>query len=189
MQMNVGLHRLAEKIDNVRSWRTEREDERAAWAAETKGATLPALAALTGSLATVRRELEAAAEGTDALERLGRAVDGLGDAPERAGYVRRYETARAALEERLDDDGPVYAAVGAALKLVEPARAEAEAEIARRDLEAAETEAREREDAARREAEERRASAIAEAEAALAVLAGAIPEAGPAPAAADGPAV
>ena len=69
---------------------------------------------------------------------------------------------------------------------VEPAGAEAEAEIERRYREAAEQEAARKEAEERREAEERKRNALADADAALAVLAGSIPEVEAALAAADG---
>lgn len=140
MQMNVGLHRLAERLESTRGFANEKQALRDEWAAETEGAVLPALDALTGSLATLARELDAAEEATGALERLAAAVDALGDAPESAGYVAPYNAAFEALERRLADDGPLVDAVNVVIGRVEPAGAEAEAEIARREREAAEQE-------------------------------------------------
>ncbi len=176
MQMNVGLHRLAERLESTRGFSDEKQALRDEWAAETEGAVLPALDALTGSLATLARELDAAEAAAGALERLAAAVDALGDAPESAGYVAPYNAALQALERRLADDGPVVDAVNAVIGRVEPAGAEAEAEIERRYREAAEQAAARKEAEERREAEERKRNALAEADAALAVLAGSIPE-------------
>ena len=111
-------------------------------------------------------------------------MDTLGDTPERAGYIAPHNAALSALERRLADDGPLFAAVDAVNVRLKPARDEAEAEISRRYHAAAEREAARQEAAERRKAAERRTGAIAEADAALAVLAKAMPEVGVAPAAA-----
>ena len=177
MQMQPGLRALTEKIASLREWQAEHEALRAELANETKGAELPALVALTDSLGTFRREMDAAAASVEALERLGAAIEGLGDAPERERYIGTYNAALRALERRLGEDGPVGAAVNATLGRVAPATAEAEAEIARRRYEAAEKEAREREAEEHRETEERKRNALASAEAASAALAKALPEA------------
>ena len=119
-----------------------------------------------------------------ALERLGTAIDTLGDARERKSLIETYDTSLGALEQRLFLDkrgsasGPVLATQATAGKLLEPAREAVNAEAERRRCEAAEREARAHEEAERREAEERRRKALAEAEAARAVLAKALPEAG-----------
>ena len=176
MQMQTGIRALNETLDNARAWLAEHEARRDAWSAGTEGATLPALVSFRDSLATVRRELDAAAGSVEALERLGGAIEALSDAPERARYIGSYNTALGALERRLGHDGPVIAAINEALRRVEPAGAEAEAEIARRHHEAAQQEAARREAEERRKAQERTRKALAEAEAAQAALAGAIPE-------------
>ena len=176
MQMQTGIRALNEKLDNARAWLAEHEARRDAWNAGTEGAALPALVSFRDSLATVRRELDAAAGSVEALERLGEAVGALGDAPVRARYIGSYNTALGALERRLGQDGPVIAAINEALRRVEPAGAEAEAESARRQREAAQQEAARREAEARRKAQERKRTALAAAEAAQAALAGAIPE-------------
>ena len=176
MQMQTGIRALNEKLDNSRLWTAEQEALRDEWTAETEGAVLPALVGFTDSLATVRRKLDAAAGSVEALECWSAAIEALGDAPERERYIGPYNAALGALERRLSYDGPVVAAVNATLRRVEPARAEAEAEIARRYYEAARQEAARREAEERRKAEERKRNALAEAEAAQAVLAGAIPE-------------
>ena len=168
MQMRPGRRALKEKFDSLRSWEAEHEALRDEWATETEGATLPALDAFTESVATVHREREGTAESAEALERFGAAIEALGDAQERERYVEPYNAALSALERRLGDDSPVLAAVNATLGRVEPARDEAEAEIARRIDEAARKEAREREDQKRREAEQTKRDALAEVEAALA---------------------
>ena len=176
MQMQTGIRALNETLDNARAWLAEHEARRDAWSAETEGATLPALVSFRDSLATVRRELDSAAGSVEALERLREAVGALGDAPERARYIGPHNAALGALERRLGHDGPVIAAINEALRRVEPAGAEAEAESARRHHEAAQQEAARREAEERRKARERTRKALAEAEAAQAALAGAIPE-------------
>ena len=179
MQMISGLHRLVEKIGATRGFADEKQALRDELAAETEGTALPALDALTGSLATLWRELDAVAAIAGALEHLAAAIEELGDAAEREGYVGPYNKAMGALGRRLDDDGPLFAAVNATLGRVEPAEAEVKVETARRYYEAAEKEA------ARQEAEERRSNALAEADAALAVLTQTLPEVEAAPAAND----
>ena len=185
MQIRPGLRALTEKFASQRDWQAEHEAQRAAWAEGTEGAMRPALVALTDSLGNFKRELDAAAASAEALERLGAAIEGLGDAPERERYIGPYNAALRALERRLADDGPVIAAVNATLGRVEPARVEAEAEIARRRYEAAEKADREREAEERRKAEERKRNALASAEAARAALVKALPEADEALAAAN----
>ena len=150
MQMLPVNRALEERLDNSRSWTAEHEAFRDEWTAETEGAALPALVGFADSLATLRRELDAAAGSVEALERLSAAIEALGDAPERKRYIGPYNAALGALERRLGDDGPVIAATNETLSRVEPARAETEAEIDRRYREAAQKEA------ARKEAEERR---------------------------------
>lgn len=186
MHMQSQLRALNERLDNSREWLAENEAHRDEWTAETEGATLPALVAFTDSLATVRRELDAAAASVAALERLAAALETLGrlsaaietlrDAPERTRHIRLYDAARSALEWRLSYDGPVIAATNETLALVEPAKAEVEAEIARRRFDAAEKEAARRKAEKRRKAEEQKRKALAEAEVAQAALAEAIPE-------------
>ena len=128
------------------------------------------------------RELEAAAEAVEALERLATAIEALDDAPERKRYIGAYDAALSALEQRLfcdnygDRHGPVTAAQTTADELIKPAREAVREEIARRRPEAAEREAARQAAAARREAEERKRKAIAEADAARAVLAASMPE-------------
>ena len=109
--------------------------------------TLPALAAFTESLATVRRALDAAAGSVEALERWSAAIEALGNAPERERYIGPYNAALGALERRLSYDGPVIAATNETLRLVDAAEAAVKAEIEGRHHEAA------RKEAARREAE------------------------------------
>ena len=87
MQMISGLHRLVEKIGATRDFAAEKQAMRDEWTAETEGAALPALDALTGSLATLSRELDAVAAIAGALEHLAAAIEELGDAAEREGYV------------------------------------------------------------------------------------------------------
>ena len=111
MQMQTGIRALNEKLDNARSWTAEHEARRDEWCAETEGAALPALVGFRDSLATVRRELDAAAGSVEALERWSAAIEALGDAPERARYIRPYNAALGALERRLSYDGPVTAAM------------------------------------------------------------------------------
>ena len=127
MQMQTGIRALNQGLDNSRSWMAEQEALRDEWSAETAGATLPALVGFTDSLATVRRELDAAAEAVEALERWSAAIEALGDAPERERYMRPYNAALRALERRLSYDGPVIAAANETLRRVEAAKAEAEA--------------------------------------------------------------
>ncbi|MCE2494822.1 MAG: hypothetical protein J4F40_19905, partial [Alphaproteobacteria bacterium] len=98
----------------------------------------------------------------------GDAVGALGDAPERTRYVEPHNAALGALERRLGQDGPVIAAINEALRRVEPAGAEAEAESACRHREAAQQETARREAEERRKAGERKRTALAEAEAAQA---------------------
>lgn len=170
MHMQTRLHRLNERLDNSREWLAENEARRDEWCAETEGATLPALVAFADSLATVRRELDAAAASVAALERLAAAIETLErlapvigtlrDAPERERNIRLYNAARSALERRLSDDGPVIAATNETLGRFDAA----EKEAARRKAEE------------RRAAEEQKQNALAEAEAAQAALAEAIPE-------------
>ena len=168
MQMQTGIRALNERLDNSRSWMTEQEALRDEWSAETAGVTLPALVGFTDSLATVRRELDAAVEDVEALKRWSAAIGALGDAPERERYMRPYNAALGALERRLSCDGPVIAATNETLRRVEAAKAEAEAEIERHYHEAARKEAARQEAEERRKAEERKRNALAEAEAALA---------------------
>ena len=175
MQMQTGIRALNERLDDSRSWMAEQEALRDEWSAETAGVTLPALVGFTDSLATVRRELDAAVEDVEALERWSAAIEALGDAPERERYMRPYNAALGALERHLSCDGPVIAATNETLRRVEAAKAEAEAEIERRYHEAARKEAARQEAEERRKAEERKRNALAEAEAAQAALAGAIP--------------
>ena len=186
MQMMSGLHRLVEKIGATRDFAVEKQAMRDEWTVETEGAALPALDALTGSLATLSGELDATDEIAGALKRLSAAVEALGDATERGSYIGPYNEAFRSLEGRLADDGPLFAAVNAVNARVEPARTEAEAEIDRRYFQAAQEEAARREAEERRRAEERKAGALAEADAALAVLTQALPEVGAAPATATG---
>ena len=185
MQMISGLHRLVEKVGATRDFAAEKQAMRDEWTAETEGAALPALDALTGSLATLSRELDAVVAIAGALQRLSTAIEELGDAAEREGYVGLYNKAMDALGRRLDDAGPLFVAVNTTLGRVEPAEAEVRVEIARRHYEAAETEAARREAEERRKAEERRTNALAEADAALAVLTQTLPEVEAAPAAND----
>ena len=177
MQMQTGIRALNETLDNARAWLAEHEARRDAWSAGTEGAALPALVGFRDSLATVRRELDAAAGSVEALERLRHAIGALGDEPERARYIGPHNAALGALERRLGPDGPVLAAINETLRRVEPAGAEAEAEIDRRLREAAQQEAARREAEECRKAGERkrtalaaaaRAGAISEVEAALA---------------------
>ena len=80
MQMQTGIRALNERLDNSQSWMAEQEALRDEWSAETAGVTLPALVNFTDSLATVRRELDAAVEDVEALERWSAAIEALGDA-------------------------------------------------------------------------------------------------------------
>ena len=186
MHMPSQLNALNEKLDNSREWLAENEAHRDEWTAETEGATLPALVAFTDSLATVRRELDAAAASVVALERLAAAIqtlerlsatiETLRNAPERTRHIRLYAAARTALEWRLSYDGPVIAATNETLAVVELAKTEVEAEIGRRHFEAAEKEAARQRAEDRRKAEEQKRNALAEAEAAQAALTEAIPE-------------
>ena len=182
MQMQTGIRALNERLDNARAWLAEHEARRDAWSAETEGVALPALVGFGDSLATVRRELDAAAGS------LGDAIGALGDAPERARYIGPHNAALGALERRLGHDGPVIAAIDETLRRVEPAGAAVKAEIARRHREAAQQEAARREAEERRKAQQRKRTALAAAEAAQAALAGAIPEVEAALAAETGPA-
>ena len=177
MQIQPGLRALTEKIAGLRDWQAEHEARRDEWAEGTEGALRPALVALTDSLGTVRRELDAAVASVEALDRLAVAIEGLGDAPERERYIGPYNAALRALKRRLGEGGPVWMATSSVHERVEPAEREAEAEIARRRYEAAKNEAREREAQERREAEQRKRNALAAAEAASAALAKTLPEA------------
>ena len=158
MEMAPGLRALAEKITNLRDWQAEREAERAAWDEATEGAMRPALVALADSLGEVGRELDAAA------------------APDGERYIVSFNGALSELERRLGDGGRVFAAVNATIERIEPARAEANAEIRHRDFKAAQAAAREREARERREAEERKRTALAAAAAAIEALATVLPE-------------
>ena len=176
MEMAPGLRALAEKITNLRDWQAEREAERAAWDEATEGAMRPALVALADSLGEVGRELDAAAAGVEALERLAEAIEALADAPDGERYIVAFNRALSELVRRLGDGGRVFAAVNATIERIEPARAEANAEIRHRDFEAAQAAAREREARERREAEERKRTALAAAAAAIEALATVLPE-------------
>ncbi len=99
MQMQWGFHRLGEKLDSTRAFAAERQAIRVECAELTRGSSLPALKALTKALATLHRELALADEIAGALKRLAAAMETLGDAPERAGYIkccpaRRFGAAR-----------------------------------------------------------------------------------------------
>ena len=107
MQMQTGIRALNERLDNSQSWMAEQEALRDEWSAETAGVTLPALVNFTDSLATVRRELDAAVEDVEALERWSAAIEALANAPERERYMRPYNAALGALERRLSCDSPV----------------------------------------------------------------------------------
>lgn len=177
MQMRPGLRALTEKIAGLRDWQAEHEALRAAWAEGTEGALRPALVALTDSLGTVRRELDAAVASVEALDRLAVATEGLGDAPERERYIGPYNAALRALERRLGEGGPLWMATSSVHERVKPAERAAEAEITHRRYEAAKKEAREREAQERREAEQRKRNALAAADTAQAALAKMLPEA------------
>ena len=186
MQMQWGFHRLAERLDTTRDFAAERQAIRDECVELTRGASLPALKALSKALAALHRELALADEIAGALKRLAAAIETLGDAPERAGYIKLYNKAMGDLERRLDDDGPVMTAANVIIAGQEAAEAEADAEITHRRHEAARKEAERQEAAARREAEERRRNAIAEADAARAALARTVPELDAAPAGTPG---
>ena len=178
MQMRPGLRALKEKIAGLRDWQAEHEARRDAWAEGTEGALRPALVALTDSLGTVRRELDAAVASVEALDRLAVAIEGLGDAPEeRERYIGPYNAALRALERRLGEGGPLWMATSSVHERVKPAERAAEAEITHRRYEAAKKEAREREAQERREAEQRKRNALAAADTAQAALAKMLPEA------------
>ena len=186
------VHTLKEKIASFRAWEAQSQRELGEWTEDTKGATLPAVEAFSEAFGAHRRELEAAAEAVEALERLATAIETLGDAPECKRHIEAFDAAVSALEQRLfcdnrgDAHGPVTASQTAAAELIKPAREAVKVEIRRRHHEAAKKEARELEEAERREAEERKRNALAEADAARAVLARSIPEVGAAPTPATG---
>ena len=127
MQMRPGLRALKEKIAGLRDWQAEHEALRAAWAEGTEGALRPALVALTDSLGTVRRELDAAVASVEALDRLAVAIEGLGDAPEeRERYIGPYNAALRALERRHGEGGPLWMATSSVHERVKPAERAAE---------------------------------------------------------------
>ena len=176
------VHTLKEEVASLSAWEAQSQRELDEWTEDTEGTTLPAVDAFSEAFGTYRRDLEAAAEAVEALERLATAIEALDDAPERKRYIGAYDAALSALEQRLfcdnygDRHGPVTAAQTTADELIKPAREAVREEIARRRREAAEREAARQAAAARREAEECKRKAIAEADAARAVLAASMPE-------------
>ena len=184
MQNQRALRVLKERIAGLRNWEAQQVAELDEWAEYTGGATLPEVDAFSEAFGVHRQELQMAAEAIAALERLGTAIDTLGDAREHKSLIETYDTSLGALERRLVLDkrgnahGSVIATQTTAGNLLEPAREAVNAEAKRRRCEAAEREARAHEEAERREAEERRRKALAEGEAARAVLVKALPEAG-----------
>ena len=122
------IHTLKDQIAQQRKWEAQSQREFDEWVEDTEGAALPEVDAFSEAFGTYRRELQGAAEGVEALERLATSIDALDDAPENKSYIEAYNTAASALEQRLfcdnrgDAHGPVTVAQTDAYELIEPAR-------------------------------------------------------------------